>query len=91
MTAADFVRHFGDVAEHSPWVAEAAAELRPFSDIPSMVAGFEAAMRSFSRERQLKLIRAPSGSCGKGDTGGEGGRRVAPRASRRRARHARCR
>ncbi|PTW60139.1 allantoate deiminase/N-carbamoyl-L-amino-acid hydrolase [Breoghania corrubedonensis] len=71
MTADDFVRHFADVAEHSPWVAEAAAELRPFADVPSMVAGFEAAMRSVSRDRKLALIRAHPDLAGKAANAGK--------------------
>ena len=32
LDAADFTARFGDVAEHSPWVAERAAAARPFAD-----------------------------------------------------------
>ena len=71
MSAETFVRYFQDIAEHSPWVAEAAAELRPFVDIASMVAGFEAAVRSVSRDRQLALIRAHPDLAGKAARAGD--------------------
>ena len=43
MPGADFVKTFGDVAEHSPWVAEVAAAKRPFASRAAMIAAFEAA------------------------------------------------
>ena len=43
LTPAEFVAAFGDLAEHSPWVAEAAAAARPFSTRESVIAAFEAA------------------------------------------------
>lgn len=56
--AADFIALFGDVAEHSPWVAERAASVRPFADREAAVAAFVAAVRDASPESQLALIRA---------------------------------
>lgn len=58
LSDAAFTAAFGDVAEHSPWVAEAAARARPFESRAAVVAAFEAAMRAASREDQLALIRA---------------------------------
>jgi 2-oxo-4-hydroxy-4-carboxy-5-ureidoimidazoline decarboxylase len=58
MSMENFVASFGDVAEHSPWVAQAAAHARPFSSRDAMIAAFETATRAASRERQLSLIRA---------------------------------
>ena len=58
MSLEDFVASFGDVAEHSPWVAQAAAQARPFPSRDAMIAAFEAATRAAPRERQLSLIRA---------------------------------
>ncbi|WP_319773833.1 allantoate amidohydrolase [Breoghania sp.] len=71
LTAEDFITLFGDIAEHSPWVAEAAAALRPFEDIPAMIAAFEAAMRGAPHDRQLELIRAHPDLAGKAALAGE--------------------
>ncbi|WP_321340812.1 allantoate amidohydrolase [Breoghania sp.] len=71
LAAEEFIEMFGDIAEHSPWVAEAAAPLRPFEDIPAMIAAFEAAMRAAPRERQMDLVRAHPDLAGKAALAGE--------------------
>lgn len=53
-----FMATFGDVAEHSPWVAEAAEEMRPFLNRDAIVAAFELALRAAGRAAKLALIRA---------------------------------
>lgn len=53
-----FVAAFGDVAEHSPWVARDAAASRPFADREKMVAAFAAAVANAPEKDQLALIRA---------------------------------
>ena len=58
LSAGDFTARFGDVAEHSPWVAEAAARRRPFADREALVAAFVAAVRSAAPAAQLALLRA---------------------------------
>jgi 2-oxo-4-hydroxy-4-carboxy-5-ureidoimidazoline decarboxylase len=58
MARQDFIQHFGGIAEHSPWVAEAAAGMRPFRDMSALVSAFEKAVRAASRTRQLDLLRA---------------------------------
>lgn len=58
LSVPDFVAAFGDVAEHSPWVAEAAAAARPFADREAMVAAFEAAVGAAPEAARLALIRA---------------------------------
>ncbi|MBI2720435.1 MAG: 2-oxo-4-hydroxy-4-carboxy-5-ureidoimidazoline decarboxylase [Rhizobiales bacterium] len=58
LSPAAFETEYGDVAEHSPWVARAAAAARPFASREAMVRAFEMALNSASRERQLALIRA---------------------------------
>ena len=58
LDTAGFTALFGDVAEHSPWVAERAASVRPFADREAVVAAFVAAVRDSSPESQLELIRA---------------------------------
>lgn len=58
MTVEDFVAGFGDVAEHSPWVAERAAAKRPYASRDAMIAAFEAALATAEPAAQLALIRA---------------------------------
>lgn len=58
MPLADFVAAFGDVAEHSPWVAEGAWRKRPFAGREEMIAAFETAMRAAPEAARLALIRA---------------------------------
>lgn len=54
----EFVRALADVAEHSPWVAEAAADARPFADRDALVAAFARALREAPATAQLALVRA---------------------------------
>ena len=58
LTPEAFVETFGDVAEHSPWVARHAAALRPFASRDAMIDAFAAALEGASRDTQLALIRA---------------------------------
>lgn len=58
MPAEEFVSTFGDVAEHSPWVARHAAAARPFAAREAMVAAFADAVAAATREAQLALLRA---------------------------------
>jgi 2-oxo-4-hydroxy-4-carboxy-5-ureidoimidazoline decarboxylase len=58
MTPAEFIEAFGDVAEHSPWVAREAQSFRPFANRDEMALRFETAFRSANREAQLALICA---------------------------------
>jgi 2-oxo-4-hydroxy-4-carboxy-5-ureidoimidazoline decarboxylase len=58
MTPADFIAAFGDVAEHSPWVAREAGAARPFDSRDQMISAFETALRGANRGAQLALIRA---------------------------------
>jgi 2-oxo-4-hydroxy-4-carboxy-5-ureidoimidazoline decarboxylase len=53
-----FVGAFGDVAEHSPWVARHAAAARPFATREAMVRAFVDAVGAAKRESQLALLRA---------------------------------
>jgi len=67
MPHARFMAAFGDVAEHSPWVAEAAAAERPFGDRREMVAAFAAAMQSAPETAKLALLRAHPDLAGKAE------------------------
>ena len=61
----DFVAAFGDIAEHSPWVAERAAAERPFADRREMVAAFAAAVHGAGEGAKLKLLDAHPDLAGK--------------------------
>jgi 2-oxo-4-hydroxy-4-carboxy-5-ureidoimidazoline decarboxylase len=65
MEAAEFEKTFGDVAEHSPWVARNAAGDRPFVSRESMIRAFHEAVHSASETAQLALIRAHPDLAGK--------------------------
>jgi 2-oxo-4-hydroxy-4-carboxy-5-ureidoimidazoline decarboxylase len=58
MSPVAFLEAFGDVAEHSPWVAREAAAFRPFATRDEMTGHFEHALRGANRDAQLALIRA---------------------------------
>ena len=53
-----FTARFGAVFEHSPWVADAAWEHRPFPDRAALHAAMCAVVRAADTARQLDLIRA---------------------------------
>lgn len=65
MDRATFVSAFGDVAEHSPWVAERAFAFTPFSDRAALIAAFAQAMEAAGEGEQLALIRAHPDLAGK--------------------------
>jgi 2-oxo-4-hydroxy-4-carboxy-5-ureidoimidazoline decarboxylase len=58
LSSTEFEKAFGDVAEHSPWVARNAAGDRPFVSRESMIRAFHDAVHSASETAQLALIRA---------------------------------
>lgn len=58
MTPEAFLDSFGDVAEHSPWVAREAAGNRPFKSREDMIGHFEQALRAANSDAQLALIQA---------------------------------
>lgn len=71
---ATFVRHYGDIYEHSPWVAELAwdAGLSETHDTPAGLADAMARiLNSASPERQLEVIRAHPDLAGKAAKSGE--------------------
>ncbi|MBL1420270.1 MAG: 2-oxo-4-hydroxy-4-carboxy-5-ureidoimidazoline decarboxylase [Alphaproteobacteria bacterium] len=65
LSVAEFVAAFGDVAEHSPWVAEGAAEMRPFAERDDMVTAFASVLAGAEYEAQLALINAHPDLAGK--------------------------
>lgn len=66
-----FVRRFGHVAEHSPWVAEEAFARGPFADRRALADAFAAVIREAPRARQLDLIRAHPELAGRAARAGE--------------------
>lgn len=56
--AGAFVKRFGGVVEHSPWVAERAFAAAPFAGLDDLHAAFESALLAGSREEQLDVLRA---------------------------------
>jgi 2-oxo-4-hydroxy-4-carboxy-5-ureidoimidazoline decarboxylase len=52
LDATSFSILFGDVAEHSPWVAESAAHARPYANREAMIQAFVDAV-SGRRDRSL--------------------------------------
>jgi len=65
LTAANFVSLLGGVYEHSPWVAEAVAALRPFFDRDELIAAMRSVVDGASDEQKLALIRAHPDLAGK--------------------------
>src|SRR5262245_36317828 len=53
-----FVDALGDVFEHAPWVAEAAAAKRPYPTVAALHEGMLDAVRNSPPERQLAFIQA---------------------------------
>jgi OHCU decarboxylase len=61
MTRPEFVKRFGGVYEHSPWIAEAVYDgrLRPAYDgVKALHAAMIEAVETAPRERKLELLRA---------------------------------
>ena len=56
LAANEFIAQFGDIAEHSKWVAEKAELARPYPDQAAMVLAFQKAVLEADREHQLQLI-----------------------------------
>jgi OHCU decarboxylase len=68
----DFVARFGGIYEHSPWVAEAAANtLDDLGDIERIAAAMAACVDNASQSRRLELIRAHPDLAGRAQVAGE--------------------
>lgn len=48
-----FLTAFGDVVEHSPWVADAVYDERPFGSTERLALAFETAIRTDPQKRQI--------------------------------------
>jgi N-carbamoyl-L-amino-acid hydrolase len=64
-TRAEFVALLDGTYEHSPWIADAAFDARPFSSLPALKHALVRAVRAAGREAQLGLIRAHPELAGK--------------------------
>ena len=53
-----FINLLGGIFEHSPWVAESAEKLRPFSDLEALHDAMTGVVAGSPAERQLALIQA---------------------------------
>ena len=71
MAVSDFTTRFGDVAEHSPWVAERAAGARPFTDRDAVAEAFAGALRGAARDEQLAVLRAHPDLAGRAAIAGD--------------------
>jgi 2-oxo-4-hydroxy-4-carboxy-5-ureidoimidazoline decarboxylase len=58
MDGSAFGAAFGDVAEHSPWVAERVATRRPFASVSAMIEAFGEEIREAALGEKLALLRA---------------------------------
>lgn len=58
LSRAEFARHLGGVFERSPWVADAAADGRPFSDVERLHRAMMAALVARPLEEQIAFLRA---------------------------------
>ena len=58
LNKAEFVKAFGGLFEHSPWIAERAAEARPFADRDALLAAMSDVLMHADADDQLGLIRA---------------------------------
>ena len=63
--AAAFVQALGGIFEHSPWVAAAVADHRPFGSVDALHRAMVAAVAAAPPGRQLDLIRAHPDLAGK--------------------------
>jgi 2-oxo-4-hydroxy-4-carboxy-5-ureidoimidazoline decarboxylase len=66
-----FVANFGDIAEHSPWVARAAFGMHPFADHGGLVAAFHAAILAADHNAQHALLNEHPDLAGKAAIAGE--------------------
>ncbi|MEZ2349124.1 2-oxo-4-hydroxy-4-carboxy-5-ureidoimidazoline decarboxylase [Caballeronia sp. RCC_10] len=71
MPADAFVTVLAGIFEHSPWVAEIAAQQRPFESIDALHAAMSKAVETAGEEKQLALINAHPELAGKAAVRGE--------------------
>jgi len=62
---AEFLARLGGIFEHSPWVAEAVVDARPFGSLDRLHAAMVAAVLTAGPDRQLALLQAHPELAGK--------------------------
>src|SRR6201996_6920219 len=55
---ADFAARLANIFEYSPWIAEAAADARPFAGVNALYAAMKAVVERAPENKRLALIRA---------------------------------
>ncbi|PSH70635.1 OHCU decarboxylase [Phyllobacterium brassicacearum] len=65
LSTADFVGALGGIFEHSPWVPEAVARMRPFASVDRLHEAMVVAVEKSGQVAQLGLIRAHPDLAGK--------------------------
>lgn len=65
MSESEFVELLGGVYEHSPWVAEAVVDQRPFVDRDALQQAMKAVVESSAGDRQQALLKAHPEFAGK--------------------------
>jgi 2-oxo-4-hydroxy-4-carboxy-5-ureidoimidazoline decarboxylase len=65
MDRAAFIAALGEVFEHAPWVAENAADARPFVGLNALYGAMTATVRNASADRQMALIKGHPDLAGK--------------------------
>ena len=53
----EFVQIFGEIFEHSPWIAQKAAEARPFATFDDAFRSMKLIVETARKDQQLSLIR----------------------------------
>ena len=71
LTREEFIAQFGDIAEHSLWVAEGAVDARPFLSHDSLVDAFQQSVLTASPSRQDALILAHPDLAGRAAKAGD--------------------
>ncbi len=71
LDAAAFAAAFAAVYEHSPWVAERAAALRPFASLTALAAGLAGIVAAADAAARLSLLRAHPDLAGRAAIGGD--------------------
>ncbi|MFM8608194.1 MAG: 2-oxo-4-hydroxy-4-carboxy-5-ureidoimidazoline decarboxylase [Hyphomicrobiales bacterium] len=67
----EFIAQFGDIAEHSSWVAEGAVDARPFFSHDSLVDAFQQSVLTAPPSRQDALILAHPDLAGRAAKAGD--------------------
>lgn len=71
LDAAAFVSIFGNIYEHSPWVAERAYGARPFATVTALAGAMATAVAAAGEAEQLGLLRAHPDLAGRAALAGE--------------------